>query len=61
MAVETDFFRLYGRFGVLLTVTVGIVLILATSSGIKETVVVAGAATQSVVVGGNMVVGTLHL
>ena len=38
---------------VFLTVTVDIVLILSTSSGTKETVVVAGSGTQSAVVGNN--------
>ena len=50
-----DFFRFCGRFGVFLTVTVSIVLILTASSKIKETVVVAGACTQSAVVGGGNV------
>ena len=52
-----DFFRFCGRFGVFLTLTVGIVLILSASSGTKETVVVAGAGTQSAVVGGGDVGG----
>ena len=51
MTVVADFFRFCGRFGVLLTVTVDIVLTLSASSGTKEISVVAGASTQSAVVG----------
>ena len=52
-----DFFRFCGRFGVFLTVTVGIVLILFALPGTKETAVVSGAGTQSAVVGGSDVGG----
>ena len=55
--VVAGFFCFYGRFGLFLTVTVGIVLILSPSSGTKETVVVAGAGKQSAVVGGGDVDG----
>ena len=52
-----DFLCFCGRFGVFLTITVGIVLTLPASSGIKETVVVAGAGTQFAVVGASDVGG----
>ena len=51
MVVVADFFRFCERIGVFLTVTVGIIYILSPSSGAKEIVVVAGAGTQSAVVG----------
>ena len=50
--MKADFFCFCGRFGVFLTVTVDIALILSASSGTKETAVVVGAGTQSVVVSG---------
>ena len=53
MAVVGDVFRLCGRFGVFLTVTVGIVLILSASLRKKETVAVAGAGTQFALIGGS--------
>ena len=51
MAVVGDVFRLCGRFGVFLTVTVAIVLIISAPLRKKGTVVVAGAGTQFALTG----------
>ena len=53
------FFCFFGRFGVLLTATVSIVLILSASSRTKETAVIAGACTQSTEVDGSDIGGRI--